>query len=425
MATDVDSSLESEIRDLTRRARVASRRVANLDSATKNSLLLQIAELLSSSQTSAELMAANAQDLEAARRKGVSAAMLDRLALDGKRIGTLIEGLKEVAALPDPVGIVRRSWRRPNGLKVGKKTIPLGVIGIIYEARPNVTIDAFALCFKAGNATVLKGGSEAIHCNRSLVRAIHQVLAQPGMEDACQLLDSSDRQALAALLRQEENVDLIIPRGGEGLIRFVAEHSRIPVIKHYKGVCHVYVDEDADLSMALSIAENAKISRPATCNAMETLLVHEGIADAFLPVFSERMQKAGVEMRGGEKTRRILPGTAPASQEDYHTEYLDLVLNIRIVSSLQEAVEHIEEYGSSHTEAIVTDNDGNAQEFLDRVHSSVVLLNASTRFSDGGQLGLGAEIGISTTKLHAYGPMGLDSLVTEKFVIHGQGQIRE
>lgn len=425
MATDVDSSLESEIRDLTRRARVASRGVANLDSATKNSLLLQLAEVLNSSQTSAELMAANAQDLEAARQKGVSTAMLDRLALDARRIGAIVDGLQEVAALPDPVGIVRRSWKRPNGLKVGKKTIPLGVIGIIYEARPNVTIDAFSLCFKAGNSTVLKGGSEASHSNRSLVRTIHQVLAPPGMEEACQLLDSSDRQAMAALLRQEENVDLIIPRGGEGLIRFVAENSRIPVIKHYKGVCHVYVDEDADPSMALSIAENAKISRPATCNAMETLLVHEGIADTFLPVFSERMQKAGVEMRGGEKTRKILPGAAPASQEDYHTEYLDLVLNIRVVSSLQEAIEHIEEYGSSHTEAIVTNNDFTAQEFLDRVDSSVVLANASTRFSDGGQLGLGAEIGISTTKLHAYGPMGLDSLVTEKFVIHGEGQIRE
>lgn len=425
MSKNSYSSLETEISKLAQSARLASRHLASLDSATKNALLLEIAELLSSSQISAELISANAQDLEIASQKNLSAAMLDRLALDEKRIASMTEGLRVVAALPDPVGVVRRSWDRPNGLEVHKKTIPLGVIGIIYEARPNVTIDAFALCFKAGNSTILKGGSEAIHSNRYLMGIVRQVLTQQKIENACQLLDSSDRQAMAILLHQEESIDLIIPRGGQGLIQFVAENSRIPVIKHYKGVCHVYVDEEADLSMALSIAENAKTSRPATCNAMETLLVHKGIADNFLPVFSERMQEAGVEIRGGEETCKILPGTALARQEDYHTEYLDLVLNIRVVANVEEAIEHIEQYGSSHTEAIVTNNDSSAQVFLDRVHSSVVLVNASTRFSDGAQLGLGAEIGISTTKLHAYGPMGLESLVTEQFVIRGDGQIRK
>ena len=425
MSKNSYSSLEIEISKLAHSARMASRRSASLDSATKNSLLLEIAEVLSSPQISTELLAANAQDLKVASQKNLSTAMLDRLTLDEERIASMIEGLRVVAALPDPVGVIRRSWDRPNGLKVHKKTIPLGVIGIIYEARPNVTIDAFALCFKAGNSTILKGGSEAIHSNRYLMGIVHQVLAQQEIENACQLLDYSDRQAMVILLRQEDNIDLIIPRGGQGLIQFVAENSCIPVIKHYKGVCHVYVDEEADLSMALSIAENAKISRPATCNAMETLLVHEGIAENFLPIFSENMQKAGVEMRGGEKTCKILPGTALARQEDYHTEYLDLVVNIRVVASVEEAIEHIEQYGSSHTEAIITNNDISAKVFLDRVHSSVVLVNASTRFSDGGQLGLGAEIGISTTKLHAYGPMGLESLVTEQFVIRGDGQIRK
>ena len=418
-------SLETEITELARRARIASRAIANLDTHTKDRLLLSIAQRLDAPDTQHKLLTANQKDLAVAQKKGVKGPLLDRLRLDEKRIAAVIQGLKEVAALPDPVGVIRHSWTRPNGLEVKKATIPLGVIGIIYEARPNVTIDAFALCFKAGNATVLKGGSEAIHSNRALVKTVSATLAPEKLGDACQIVDSTDRQAVSLLLQQEENIDLIIPRGGEGLIRFVAENSRIPVIKHYKGVCHVYVDREADLQKAVAIAENAKVSRPAVCNAMETLLVHKAVAAEFLPLFRERMQSCGVEIRGDEGTRRLIPEALPASEEDYHAEYLDLILAVRVVSDLDEAIQHIGEYGSDHTETIVTENQTTGQEFLDRVNSSVVLLNASTRFSDGGELGLGAEIGISTTRLHAYGPMGLESLVTEKFVIYGDGQIRE
>jgi len=424
MTTEMDASLEEQIVELTRAARAASRKLASQDTETKNALLLEIAQRLDSQDTCNQILKANEKDLAAAREKGISGAMLDRLALDEKRIAGMIQGLKEVALLPDPVGVVRQSWTRPNGLQVDKRTIPLGVVGIIYEARPNVTIDAFSLCFKAGNATVLKGGSEALHSNRALVETISTVLTPSGLEGTCQFLDWTSREAVSILLKQEENVDVIIPRGGESLIRFVTQNSRIPVIKHYKGVCHVYVDEEADIEMAASIADNAKVSRPAVCNALETLLVHQKVASTFLPVFSEKMKTAGVELRGDDQSRDILPDIKAATEEDYFAEFLDLILAVRVVSGLDEAVDHIEKYGSSHTEAIVTENSARAQEFLDRVNSSVVLVNASTRFSDGGELGLGAEIGVSTSKLHAYGPMGLESLVTEKFVIHGAGQIR-
>ncbi len=421
----MDASLEEQIVELTSAARAASRRLANQDTETKNGLLLEIAKVLDSEPSRAFLLEANKKDLAAARDKGISGAMADRLALDENRIGAMIRGLEEVARLPDPVGVVRKSWTRPNGLQVDKRTIPLGVVGIIYEARPNVTVDAFALCFKSGNATVLKGGSEALHSNRALVETISQVLAPADLEDTCQFLDSTNREAVSILLKQEDNVDVIIPRGGEPLIRFVAENSRIPVIKHYKGVCHVYVDEEADIEMAAAIADNAKVSRPGVCNALETLLVDEKVASAFLPVFSEKMKASGVELRGDARSREVLPTIKEATEEDYYEEYLDLILAIRVVSGLDEAVDHIEKYGSSHTEAIVTDNSARAQKFLDRVNSSVVMVNTSTRFADGGELGLGAEIGISTSKLHAYGPMGLEGLVTEKFVIHGTGQVRE
>ena len=424
MTTDPTTSLEKQIADLTARARAISYKIARLETQRKNTLLLQIAEALYSGRTQEELLAANYHDLDLAREKGLSGAMLDRLTLDERRIGSMIQGLEEVAALPDPVGAVRRMWTRPNGLKVGKKTISLGVIGIIYEARPNVTIDAFALCFKAGNTTILKGGSEAIHSNRALIRVISSVLKPQGVGDACQLMDFIDREALALLLQREEDVDLLIPRGGEGLIRFVTKNSRIPVIKHYKGVCHIFVDEDADLDMAVRIVENAKVSRPGVCNAVETLLVHKEIAGVFLPLLVEHLDKAGVEIRGDKASRAILPQASAATEEDYYAEYLDLILAVSVVGGLQEAVEHIEKYGSSHTEAIVTNHYGRAQQFLDQVNSSVVVVNASTRFSDGGQLGLGSEIGISTTKLHAYGPMGLEDLVTEKFIIYGEGQVR-
>lgn len=418
-------SLETKITKLAKQARVASRATSNLDTQTKDRMLLSIAQQLDASDTRKTLLSANQKDLAASQKKGITGPLLDRLRLDEKRIAAMIQGLKEVAALPDPVGVIRNSYTRPNGLEVKKATIPLGVIGIIYEARPNVTIDAFALCFKAGNSTILKGGSEAIHSNRALVKIVSATLTPEELGDACQLVDSTDRQAVSLLLRQEKSVDLIIPRGGEGLIRFVAENSRIPVIKHYKGVCNVYVDREADLRKAVAIAENAKVSRPSVCNAMETLLVHEAVAAEFLSLFQKHMKRCGVEIRGDERTQQLIPEALPASEEDYHAEYLDLILAVRVVSDLDEAIQHIGEYGSDHTEAIVTEDHATGQEFLDRVNSSVVLLNASTRFSDGGELGLGAEIGISTTRLHAYGPMGLESLVTEKFVIYGDGQIRE
>lgn len=423
MTTTV-TSLENEIVQLSRRARTASRRLAGLSTDAKNGLLEDLAHRLSQADARETLLAANARDLEAGARKGLTGALLDRLKLDSKRMDSMIRGLREVARLSDPVGVDRRSWTRPNGLQVAKRTIPLGVIGIIYEARPNVTIDAFALCFKAGNATVLKGGSEALHSNRALVDLVGRTLAPAGLSDACRLLDTTDRNAIGIMVRQEEFIDLIIPRGGEGLIRFVAQNSRIPVIKHYKGVCNIYVDAEADLEKALTIAENAKISRPAVCNAVENLLVHETAAGRFLPRFARRMDEVGVELRGDDRTREILPGATPATDEDYHEEFLDLILAVKVVSNLDEAVAHIETYGSDHTEAIVTENQATGEAFLNRVNSSVVLVNASTRFSDGGELGLGAEIGISTTRLHAYGPMGLESLVTEKFVIVGDGQIR-
>lgn len=424
MTTTV-TSLENEIVQLSSRAKAASRRLAGLTADAKNSLLEGLADRLSQPDARESLLDANARDLEAGVRKGLTGALLDRLKLDSKRMDSMIQGLREVARLPDPVGVDRQSWTRPNGLRVAKRTIPLGVIGIIYEARPNVTIDAFALCFKAGNATVLKGGSEAIHSNRALVNLVGEALAPAGLSDACRLVDTTDRNAIAILVRQEEFIDLIIPRGGEGLIRFVAKTSRIPVIKHYKGVCNIYVDEEADLDKALTIAENAKTSRPAVCNSVENLLIHEKAASPFLPRFARRMHEVGVELRGDDRTRELLPGVTPATDEDYHEEFLDLILAVRVVSGMDEAVAHIETYGSDHTEAIITENPATGETFLNRVNSSVVLVNASTRFSDGGELGLGAEIGISTTRLHAYGPMGLESLVTEKFVIVGDGQIRE
>lgn len=424
MTTEVNTPLAKLILELTTDACVASRTLADQDTKTKNGILLEIANTLDSKTTRHHLLKANEKDLGAAQDKGIVGAMLDRLTLDDKLINSMIQGLEDVAKLPDPVGVVRKSWTRPNGLQVAKQTIPIGVVGIIYEARPNVTIDAFSLCFKAGNATVLKGGSEAIYSNRALVETISKVLAQSDLENTCQFIDSTNREAVSILLKQEENVDVVIPRGGEQLIRFVTENSRIPVIKHYKGVCHVYVDEVADIDMAVAIATNAKISRPAVCNSLETLLIHEKVASTFLPIFSEKMKDANVELRGDNHSQTILPDIKKATEEDYYAEYLDLILAVRVVSRMDEAIDHIEKYGSSHTEAIVTESTPRAQKFLNRVNSSVVMVNASTRFADGGELGLGAEIGISTSKLHAYGPMGLEDLVAEKFVIRGNGQTR-
>ncbi len=416
--------LREDLTAMGMRARQASRKVARLPSRVKDEALLAMAEGLEASKGA--LQQANRLDLEAAREAGLSSAMIDRLTLSDKVIASMAQGLREVAAQPDPVGEVVRMWTRPNGLLVGKKRIPLGVIGIIYESRPNVTADAAGLCLKAGNAVILRGGSEAIHSNRAIARVLEEAAARAGVpEGAIQVVGVTDRQAVLEMLRLEEHIDLIIPRGGEGLIRFVTENSRIPVIKHYKGVCHVFVDASADPDAAEAIVLNAKCQRPGVCNALETLLVHRDAAGEFLPRVARSLLEAGVEIRGCPATRALVPDAAEATEEDWYAEYLDLVLAVRVVDSIDQAIDHIDTYGSLHTEAIVTRDYANAQRFLNEVNSSVVTVNASTRFSDGQQLGLGAEIGISTTKLHAFGPMGVQDLTTTKFIIYGEGQVRE
>ncbi len=416
-------SIETTIREMAAAAKKASVAVARCSTQEKDRALMAIADRLE--KESARIQAENSEDLKRAREMGLTAAMIDRLTVKDSTIASMAGGLREVAALEDPVGAIQKTWRRPNGLTVSKMRIPLGVIGIIYESRPNVTIDAAALCFKAGNAVILRGGSEALASNQVLARIVHDVLNEAGLpKEAVQVVPTRDREAVTALLAQEEYIDLIIPRGGESLIRFVVEHSRIPVLKHYKGVCHVYVDADADIEMAADIAFNSKVQRPGVCNALETLLVHEKIAEDFLPVMAERFGKAGVELRGCPATRKILPAAAGATDADWPAEYLDMILAVKVVSDMDEAIEHIGKYGSAHTEAIVTKDYTRAHRFLREVDSSVVLVNASTRFNDGGQLGLGAEIGISTSKLHAFGPMGVEELTTTKFIVLGEGQVR-
>ncbi len=416
-------SLKKQIRQLSRQAREACRVLANLSTTTKNAALVDMAKAIV--RAAPQLKVANARDVQLARKANLSSAMIDRLMLTDPVIRAMSESLNEVALLPDPVGEVSKMWKRPNGLWVGKMRIPLGVIGIIYESRPNVTSDAAALCLKAGNAVLLRGGSEAIHSNLAIARILQGVAKQykipPG---AIQVIPTTARKAVEEMLQLEEDIDVIIPRGGEELIRFVVSHSKIPVIKHYKGVCHVFVDASAPLTMAQTISFNAKVQRPGVCNAMETLLVHRQIAPRFLPAVAKKFQAAGVELRGCPATRRILKSIRPARETDWFTEYLDLILAVRVVSGLDEAIDHILRYGSAHTESIITENYNNAQRFLREVPSSTVLVNASTRFSDGYQLGLGAEIGISTTKLHAFGPMGLEDLTTSKFIVYGSGQIR-
>ncbi len=417
-------SLRDDLVAMGTRARRASRALSRLSSAAKDGALRAMADALQAAR--GELQRANRVDLEAARKAGLSSAMIDRLTLSDGVVASMAAGLREVAAQPDPVGEVVRMWKRPNGLLVGKKRIPLGVIGIVYESRPNVTADAAALCLKAGNAVILRGGSEAIHSNRAVAEVLGRAGAQAGVPDgAVQLVGVTDRDAVLEMLQLEEYIDLIIPRGGEGLIRFVTANSRIPVVKHYKGVCHVYVDASADPDAALAIALNAKVQRPGVCNAMETLLVHREAASIFLPRVVRAMEEAGVEVRGCPETERLAPSVRPAQESDWGAEFLDLILAVRVVDSMDEAIDHIERYGSLHTEAIVTRDYGNAQRFLDEVNSSTVLVNASTRFNDGQQLGLGAEIGISTTKIHSFGPMGAEDLTTTKFIVYGQGQVRD
>ncbi len=416
-------SLRDEMVIIGQRAREASYALGNLSTPVKNSALEGMAEALLLSAPG--LKQANALDLEAAKEEGLSSAMIDRLTLSDAVLMRMAASLKEIALLPDPVGEVNRMWTRPNGLTVGKMRIPLGVVGIIYESRPDVTSDAGGLCLKAGNAVILRGGSEAIHSNLAIAEVLRQVCREQGIPaEAIQVVPTTSRQAVEEMLQLEDYIDVIIPRGGEELIRFVVSKSKIPVIKHYKGVCHVFVDASADLDMAQNISYNAKVQRPGVCNAMETLLVHRQIAPVFLPPVAEKLKAAGVELRGCPETRRILDGIGEASEEDWLAEYLDLILAVKIVDDLDQAIRHIIRYGSSHTEAIVTQNYTNARRFLREVPSSTVLVNASTRFSDGSQLGLGAEIGISTSKLHAFGPMGVEDLTTSKFIVYGSGQVR-
>lgn len=415
--------LRKEIGAMARRAKEVSHGLASLSTGLKNQALLEMAKDLERSE--AFLVEENEKDLRAAEKAGFSSAFMDRLRLTPAVIRAMADGIREVARLDDPVGEVVKMWRRPNGLMVGRMRIPLGVIGIVYESRPNVTADAAALCLKSGNAVLLRGGSEAFRSNQAIGGILRNAIEKVGIpKDAIQVVPFTEREAVKEMLLREEEIDLVIPRGGEALIRFVAEHSKIPVIKHYKGVCHIFVDESADLEMAIRVCLNAKVQRPGVCNAMETLLVHEKVAETFLPAAARALQEKGVELRGCPATLAILPGLKAAQEEDWPREYLDLILSVKVVEGIDEAIAHIVRYGSLHTEAIITRDYGNAQRFLREVNSSCVLVNASTRFNDGFELGLGAEIGISTTKLHAFGPMGLEELTTTKFIVYGEGQIR-
>jgi len=414
---------ESMIETIAARARKASRPLVSLSTVQKNRALAAMAQRLRSSAE--ELKTENAKDLKQARASHLSAAMIDRLTLSDKVIEGMAWALEEIAELPDPVGKIENMTRRPNGLTVGKMKIPLGVVAIIYESRPNVTSDAAGLCLKSGNAVILRGGSEAFNSNRAIVKVLKSALEESDINpDVIGFIPVTDREAINEMLSLEQYIDLVIPRGGEGLIRTVVENSRIPVLKHYKGVCHIFVDRDADLDKAYKICLNAKVQRPGVCNAMETLLVDAPVADTFLPEMIRLLRENGVEIRGCEKTLKIVPDVTPARESDWYEEFLDLVLAVKVTDGMQEAIDHIEKYGSDHTEAIITENHTRAMQFLRDVDSSTVLVNASTRFSDGGEFGLGAEIGICTSRIHAYGPMGIEDLTIGKFVCFGDGQIR-
>lgn len=415
--------MEIDLIELAKKSRSASNQLARLSTKTKNEILSAMAESLRSEEEN--ILQANAVDIQSANEKGLSSAMIDRLLLTKERINSMAEALEEIVLLADPVGLMSDFKVRPNGLQVAKMSIPLGVIAIIYEARPNVTSDAAGLCLKSGNAVILRGGSEAFNSNVAVVNALHKGLEKFGVDTAViTFVPTTDREAMLELLKLDDYIDLVIPRGGEGLIRFVAENSRVPVIKHYKGVCHLYVDKDADIDTALRLLIDGKTSRPGVCNALETMIVHKEIAEKFLPLAEIEMKKRGVEIRGCEKTKSILPEVVAANDEDFGTEFLSLIIASRVVENYDEAVSHIEKFGSNHTDVIVTNNLRTSQRFIRDVNSSSVMVNASSRFADGGEMGLGAEIGISTTKLHAYGPMGLDALTTKKFVVIGEGQTR-
>lgn len=404
-------------------AKAGAKEIAKVSSEVKNEILLKMAQRLI--EKTDEILSENDKDIAVAEQKGLSKALIDRLRLTPQRVKDMSIGLKEVAQLPDPVGEILKMWKRPNGMMVGRMRVPIGVIAIIYESRPNVTVEAGSLCLKAGNAVMLRGGSEAFNSNRCLAQIMSETLSENGVHPgAVTYLDITDREAINEMLKLDCLIDLIIPRGGEGLIRTVVENSRIPVLKHYKGVCHVYVDDEADLTMAEDICFNAKVQRPATCNAMETLLVHKDISTVFLTSLASRLSTVGVTLKGCDNTQKILMNIEPVAEEDFYKEYLDLILNVKIVDSMDDAMQHIAKYGSAHSDAIVTRNYDKAMRFLREVDSSAVFVNASTRLNDGYQFGLGSEIGISTDKIHARGPMGLEELTSIKFIVFGNGQLR-
>ncbi len=418
------ADLAQQIEGLGKKARAAARALALCSRGQKDAALMAMADAIEAAE--AEIMAANAKDLEAAPGYGLNAAAVDRLRLDATRIRAMAQGVREVADLPDPCGEIIRAWTRPNGMKITKIRVPIGVVGIIYESRPNVTADAAVLCVKSGNACILRGGKEAIHSNAAIAKALSAGAANAGLSaDVIQLVPFTDREGVRLLAQMDRYLDVIVPRGGHALIEAVVEHARMPVIKHYHGVCHVYVDQSADLAMAEKIAVNAKCQRPGVCNAMETLLVHRDVAEKFLPSVAKALTEKGVELRGDQRTCEVLgAGVKPATEADWTAEYLDLILSIRVVDSLEEAIDHIENYGSHHSDSIVTTDEAAARKFLAAVDSAVVFWNVSTRFNDGGEFGFGAEIGISTDKLHARGPMGLEELTTYKYLVTGSGQVR-
>lgn len=412
------------IENSAKQARIASRQVAQLNTNQKNKLLLLIAAAIESN--SATIISENAKDIDAGRAKGLTEAMLDRLLLTPARVADIASAIKEIVALPDPVGEVANLTLRPNGLQVGKMRIPLGVIAMIYEARPNVTAESAALCIKSGNAVILRGGSEAIHSNVALANCLHQVIRMEGLDpNMVTVIPDTSRTVIEQLLKQRESIDLVIPRGGEGLIRYVTEHSQIPVIQHFKGVCHLFIDKFADINKAVNILVNGKTQRPSACNSLETLLVHKDIADTFLPLAAKALLPAQVKVHACEQSINYFDDASLATTDDFNAEYLNQEIAVKIVSGFNKAIGHINEFTSDHTEVIVSQDTSRTQAFIRQINSSVVMVNASSRFSDGGQLGLGSEIGISTSKLHAYGPMGLSSLTTEKFVVYGDGQIRD
>ena len=418
------SDIKSYMQSVGREARAASRLIARAETADKNKALIAMAEAINRDQQA--LLAANEKDIARAKENGLETAMIDRLALSQKGIANMAEGLLQIAALADPVGEISGLSFRPSGIQVGKMRVPLGVIGIIYEARPNVTADAAGLCLKAGNAAILRGGSEAIHSNQAIAQCVREGLAAAGLpESAIQVIETTDRAAVGELITMQDYVDVIVPRGGKSLIERIANEARVPVIKHLDGVCHVYIDDQADFDKAIHIADNAKTQRYGTCNTMETLLVHTAIAAKILPVLGKIYLDKGVELRGDEAARKIIAAMNPASEEDWATEYLAPILSIRIVDDPDQAIEHISRYGSQHTDAIVTENYTRARRFLREVDSSSVMVNTTTRFADGFEYGLGAEIGISTDKIHARGPVGLEGLTSQKYIVLGDGQIRQ